>query len=157
MCAGVVRFLAGLAVPCTFASRVDMVIVGLPGAAQDCLRACVPGAQPGRLMFREPATQAQRDELTLTTGKQIADMGPWINDLSAQRREFEESAGRTAELAGPRPRPQTMTPSGGRPDGQVRLTGDVPRSLTRRPPAGSTPGAGRRREYVRAPSRRCPS
>jgi hypothetical protein len=33
---------------CAFASRLDVVLVGLPGAAQDRLFAHVPGAQPGR-------------------------------------------------------------------------------------------------------------
>ena len=33
---------------CAFASRRDVVLVSLPGAAQDRLRAHVPGAQPGR-------------------------------------------------------------------------------------------------------------
>jgi hypothetical protein len=33
---------------CAFASRLDVVLVSLPGAAQDRLRAYVPGARPGR-------------------------------------------------------------------------------------------------------------
>ena len=33
---------------CAFASRLDVVLVSLPGAAQDRLLAHVPGAQPGR-------------------------------------------------------------------------------------------------------------
>ena len=33
---------------CAFASRPDVVMISLPGAAQDRLRAYVPGAQPGR-------------------------------------------------------------------------------------------------------------
>jgi len=32
---------------CAFASRLDVVMVSLPGAAQERLRAYVPGAQPG--------------------------------------------------------------------------------------------------------------
>ena len=33
---------------CAIASRLDVVMVGLPGASQDRLRAHVPGARPGR-------------------------------------------------------------------------------------------------------------
>jgi hypothetical protein len=33
---------------CAFASRWDVVLVSLPGAAQDRLRAHVPGTRPGR-------------------------------------------------------------------------------------------------------------
>jgi hypothetical protein len=33
---------------CAIASRLDVVMVGLPGASQDRLPAHVPGARPGR-------------------------------------------------------------------------------------------------------------
>jgi conjugative relaxase-like TrwC/TraI family protein len=38
----------------------------------------------------EPATQAQRDELTLAPGQQIREMGQWIKDLAARHREFAD-------------------------------------------------------------------
>jgi hypothetical protein len=41
-----------------------------------------------------PATQAQRDELTLTAGQSIPEMGQWIKDLAAGHRAF---AGTLAE------------------------------------------------------------
>ena len=37
-----------------------------------------------------PATQAQRDELTLTAGEPIQEVGQWIKDLTAQRHAFAE-------------------------------------------------------------------
>jgi hypothetical protein len=43
---------------------------------------------PLRSAEPEPATPAQRDELTLATEKEIREMGQWIKDLIAARREF---------------------------------------------------------------------
>jgi hypothetical protein len=37
-----------------------------------------------------PATQAQRDELTLTAGQEIQGTGQWIKDLALRRREFKD-------------------------------------------------------------------
>jgi hypothetical protein len=37
-----------------------------------------------------PATQAQRDELTLTPGQEIQGTGQWIKDLALRRREFKD-------------------------------------------------------------------
>jgi conjugative relaxase-like TrwC/TraI family protein len=50
--------------------------------------------EPLRSAEPEPVTEAQRDELTLTAGEDVQEMGQWIKDLAAQRREF---AGRLAE------------------------------------------------------------
>ena len=49
---------------------------------------------PLRSAEPQPATPAQRDELTLTAGTDIREMGQWIKDLAAQRRQFR---GRLAE------------------------------------------------------------
>ena len=59
-------------------------------AADAELRRRHPGQQypPLRSAEPPPATQAQRDELTLTTGEQIRETGQWIKDLAAQRRAF---------------------------------------------------------------------
>ena len=37
-----------------------------------------------------PATDAQRDELTLTTGEQLSQISQWIKDLAAGRRTFAD-------------------------------------------------------------------
>ena len=60
------------------------------------LRRRHPGQQYPPLRSAEPPdiTQAQRDELTLTTGEQIRETGQWIKDLAAQRHTF---AARLAE------------------------------------------------------------
>jgi hypothetical protein len=50
--------------------------------------------RPLRSAEPEPATQTQREELTLTPGEEIQEMGQWIKDLAAARREF---ASRLAE------------------------------------------------------------
>jgi hypothetical protein len=50
--------------------------------------------EPLRSAEPEPATDGQRDELTLTAGQEIPDLSPWIKDLAAQRRAF---AGKLAE------------------------------------------------------------
>ena len=59
-------------------------------AADIELRRRHPGQQypPLRSAEPPPATQAQRDELTLTTGEQIRQTGQWIKDLAAQRHAF---------------------------------------------------------------------
>ena len=49
---------------------------------------------PLRSAEPQPATQAQRDELTLTVGKPIPEMGQWIKDLAATHHTF---AGKLAE------------------------------------------------------------
>jgi hypothetical protein len=38
----------------------------------------------------QPTTQAQHDELTLTTGEEIPQIGQWIKDLAAQHRAFAD-------------------------------------------------------------------
>ena len=45
---------------------------------------------PLRSAEPDPATPAQRDELTLIPGEQIREMSQWITDLSAQRRAFAD-------------------------------------------------------------------
>ena len=61
-------------------------------AADAELRRRHPGQQypPLRSAEPPPVTQAQRDELTLTTGEQIRETGQWIKDLAAQRRAFAD-------------------------------------------------------------------
>ena len=63
-----------------------------------------PGQQfpPLRSAEPEPATHEQHDELTLTAGEEISQLGQWIKDLAAQHRAF------TAKLA---ERQSLMTPA----------------------------------------------
>ena len=65
-------------------------------AADGELRRRHPGQQdpPLRSAEPEPATQAQRDELTLTAGDEIPQLGQWIAGLAAQHHAF---AGQLAE------------------------------------------------------------
>jgi hypothetical protein len=65
-------------------------------AADAELRRRHPDQQLPPLRSAEPelVTQEQRAELTLTTGEEVPQLGQWIKDLAAQRREF---AGRLAE------------------------------------------------------------
>jgi hypothetical protein len=46
---------------------------------------------PLRSAEPEPTTQAQRDQLTLTEGKNIPEVGQWIKDLAAQHRAFADN------------------------------------------------------------------
>jgi hypothetical protein len=61
-------------------------------AADAELRRRHPGQRftPLRSAEPEPATQAQRDELTLTAEEQPAEMGQWIKDLAVGHRTFAE-------------------------------------------------------------------
>jgi hypothetical protein len=45
---------------------------------------------PLRSAEPDPVTPAERDELTLTLGEEIQEMGQWIRDLAAQRRAFAD-------------------------------------------------------------------
>ena len=45
---------------------------------------------PLRSAEPEPATQAQRDELTMTAGEETGEMGQWIRDLAAEHQTFAE-------------------------------------------------------------------
>jgi hypothetical protein len=63
-------------------------------AADTELRRRHPGQHFAPLRSAEPATQAQRDKLTLTAGEEIPQLGQWIADLAAQHRAF---AGKLAE------------------------------------------------------------
>jgi hypothetical protein len=56
---------------------------------------------PPRSAEPEPATDAQRDELTLTTGEQIPEMSQWIKDLAAVHRTFAEKLADRQNLAVP--------------------------------------------------------
>ena len=72
-------------------------------AADAELRRRHPGQQypPLRSAEPPPATQAQRDELTLTPGEQIRETGQWIKDLAAQRHAFANTLGDRQSLAFP--------------------------------------------------------
>jgi len=61
-------------------------------AADTELRRRHPGQQhpPLRSAEPEPATEQQRDELTLTVGEEIPQLGQWIKDLAAQHRAFAD-------------------------------------------------------------------
>ena len=45
---------------------------------------------PLRSAEPEPATQAQRDELTMTAGEETKEMGQWIKDLAAEHQTFAD-------------------------------------------------------------------
>ena len=65
---------------------------------------------PLRSAEPQPATQAQRDELTLTAGQPTREMGQWIKDLAAAHHSVRRHARRTAEPEQSRPRiPTTGT------------------------------------------------
>jgi hypothetical protein len=57
--------------------------------------------EPLRSAEPEPATDAQRDELTLTAGEQITEMGQWIKDLAAERGTFADRLAERQSLAIP--------------------------------------------------------
>ena len=61
-------------------------------AADAELRRRHPGQHypPLRSAEPEPATAAQRDELTLTAGEPAREMGQWIKDLAAAHRTFAD-------------------------------------------------------------------
>ena len=115
-------------------------------AADAELRRRHPGQQfaPLRSAEPEPATQDQRDELTLTAGEEIPQIGQWIKDLAAAAPRVRRQAGRTAEPDDPRRRPRLRRPRPGIP----RLD---------RAPAGTrsssrpSPRSSRRRGYWNAP------
>jgi hypothetical protein len=46
--------------------------------------------EPLRSAEPEPVTEAQREELNLTTGEQIKEMSQWIKDLAAERKAFAD-------------------------------------------------------------------
>ena len=62
-------------------------------AADAELRRRHPGQHypPLRSAEPQPATQAQRDELTLTAGQPIPEMGQWIKDLAAAHHTFADT------------------------------------------------------------------
>ena len=76
-------------------------------AADAELRRRHPGQHypPLRSAEPEPATQLQRDELTLAPGQQIQEMGQWIKDLAAQRRAFADRLAERQSLTIPAPDP----------------------------------------------------
>ena len=52
--------------------------------------AATPASSTRRCAPPEPraATRGQQDELTMTAGEEIPELGQWIKDLAAQRRAF---------------------------------------------------------------------
>jgi hypothetical protein len=56
---------------------------------------------PLRSAEPEPATQAQRDELTLTAGQHIPGMGQWIKDLAADHHMFARTLAERQSLTVP--------------------------------------------------------
>ena len=72
-------------------------------AADAELRRRHPGQHHPPLRSAEPppATQAQRDELTLTTGKQVPEIGQWIKDLAAAHRTFADTLAERQSLTVP--------------------------------------------------------
>jgi hypothetical protein len=72
-------------------------------AADAELRRRHPGQHylPLRSAEPPPATQAQRDELTLTAGQQILEMGQWIKDLAADHHTFADTLAERQSLTIP--------------------------------------------------------
>ncbi|MGN6175972.1 MAG: hypothetical protein ACTHPS_23940 [Streptosporangiaceae bacterium] len=56
---------------------------------------------PLRSAEPEPVTKAQRDELTLTAGEEITEMGQWFKDLAAERRTFADRLAERQSLTVP--------------------------------------------------------
>ena len=56
---------------------------------------------PLRSAEPQPATQAQRDELTLTAGQQIPEMGRWIKDLAVDHHTFADKLAERQSLTVP--------------------------------------------------------
>ena len=56
---------------------------------------------PLRSAEPQPATQAQRDELTLTAGQQIPEMGRWIKDLAVDHHAFADKLAERQSLTVP--------------------------------------------------------
>src|SRR5262249_38747437 len=56
--------------------------------------------EPLRSADPEPATEAQRDELTLTAGEDITEMGQWIKDLAAESGTFADRLAERQSLTG---------------------------------------------------------
>ena len=56
---------------------------------------------PLRSAEPQPATPAQRDELTLTAGQQIPEMGQWIKDLAADHHAFADKLAERQSLTVP--------------------------------------------------------
>ena len=82
-------------------------------AADAELRRRHPGRHypPLRSAEPQPPTQAQRDELTFTVGKQIPQTGQWITDLAAQHRAFAEKLAERHSQAVPAKDPGPAFPS----------------------------------------------
>ena len=72
-------------------------------AADAELRRRHPGQHypPLRSAEPQPATQAQRDELTLSVGKPIPEMGQWIKDLAATHHTFADKLAERQSLTVP--------------------------------------------------------
>jgi conjugative relaxase-like TrwC/TraI family protein len=67
--------------------------------------------EPLRSAEPELPTEAQRDELTFTTGEQIPQTGQWITDLAAQHRAFAEKLAERHRQAVPAKDPGPAFPS----------------------------------------------
>jgi hypothetical protein len=72
-------------------------------AADAELRRRHPGQHypPLRSAEPQPATGAQRDELTLTAGQPIPEMGQWVKDLAAAHRTFARTLAERQSLTVP--------------------------------------------------------
>ena len=72
-------------------------------AADAELRRRHPGQRftPLRSAEPQPATQAERDELTLTAGRQIPETGQWIKDLAAEHQKFADTLAERQSLRVP--------------------------------------------------------
>ena len=117
-------------------------------AADAELRRRHPGQQypPLRSAEPPPPTQAQRDELTLTTGEQIRETGQWIKDLAAQRRTFADRLADRQSLMIPPKTPTTATSARPSRPGQHQ-----PGTPSCNPPS---PRSGHPSGYWNAPSTR---
>ena len=93
-----------------------------------------------------PATQAQRDDLSLTTAQQIRETGQWIKDLAAQRRAFASRLADRQSLTIPVRRPRLRRPRPGLP---TLASTSRERSCSRPNPKSSHPADPRTRRRPR--------
>src|SRR5262249_3592666 len=105
--------------------------------------------EPLRSADPEPATEAQCDELTLTAGEDITEMGQWIKDLAAERGTFADRLAARQSLTVPSEDPTPATSASlSRPGRRPTRT----RSCS--PPSRRS---GRPHRYWNAPSHETPT
>ena len=99
---------------------------------------------PLRSAEPQPATQAQRDELTLTPGQQIPETGQWIKDLTAGHHAFADTLAERQSLTVPSEDPSLRGPRPGVPAlAQTGRRRHLATAQARDPPVPACPPACR--------------